>query len=48
MSEEMDNEDKGNTQVQSCNLQFIKFISFFIAHIHTKATLKRGKSSGAS
>lgn len=27
---------------------FIKFISFYIAHAPTKATLKWGKSSGAS
>lgn len=27
---------------------FIKFISFFIAHAHTKATLKWGESSGTS
>lgn len=27
---------------------FIKFISFFIAHVHTKATLKWGEISGAA
>lgn len=27
---------------------FIKFISFFIAHVHTKATLKWGENSGAA
>ena len=48
MSEEMDNEEDGNTQVQPAIEQFIKFISFFIARAHTKATLSRGESSGAS
>lgn len=42
MSEEMDNEEDGDTQVQPAIEPFIKFISFFIARAHTKATLRRG------
>lgn len=44
MSEEMDNEEDGNTQVQPA-LNHLLSLLVFIARAHTKATLRQGESS---
>lgn len=43
MSEEMDNEEEGNTQVQPAIEPFIKFISFFIVTCPYKSHIETGE-----